>query len=68
MNCNPIWSRFGKADLSQISSVLIAVPFVGHWRDVTWPDDWTSATADGKRSAQFEHTVVITETGKIFGL
>lgn len=36
---------------------------LGHWRDVTWPDDWTSATADGKRSAQFEHTVVITETG-----
>ena len=35
----------------------------GGWRDVTWPDDWTSSTADGKLSAQFEHQVVVTETG-----
>ena len=35
----------------------------GSWRDVMWPDDWTSTTADGKRSAQFEHTVLVTETG-----
>lgn len=36
---------------------------LGVWQDVTWPDGWTSTTADGKRSAQFEHTVVVTETG-----
>ena len=36
---------------------------VGNWRDTTWPDDWTSATIDGKRSAQFEQTMVVTETG-----
>jgi methionyl aminopeptidase len=35
----------------------------GTWRDVTWPDDWTAVTQDGKRSAQFEHTLVVTETG-----
>merc|ERR1712086_1052570 len=35
----------------------------GTWQDVTWPDDWTAVTADGKRSAQFEHTMVVTETG-----
>jgi hypothetical protein len=29
----------------------------------TWPDQWTAVTKDGKRSAQFEHTLVITETG-----
>ena len=28
-----------------------------------WPDDWTSATADGKRSAQFEETLLVTDTG-----
>lgn len=28
----------------------------GSWRDVTWPDDWTAAKEDGKRSAQFEQT------------
>lgn len=35
----------------------------GSHRDKTWPDGWTSATEDGKRSAQFEHTLVITPTG-----
>ncbi|THH32117.1 hypothetical protein EUX98_g2060 [Antrodiella citrinella] len=28
-----------------------------------WPDDWTAATSNGKRSAQFEETLLITETG-----
>jgi hypothetical protein len=36
---------------------------VGTWRDQTWPDGWTSSTADGKRSAQFEHTLVVTASG-----
>lgn len=35
----------------------------GTWHDVSWPDDWTISTRDGKRSAQFEHTILITETG-----
>jgi len=35
----------------------------GIWKDVTWNDKWTSCTADGQRSAQFEHTLLITETG-----
>ena len=35
----------------------------GTWKDVLWPDEWTSCTADGKRSAQFEHTLLITEDG-----
>jgi len=28
-----------------------------------WNDGWTAVTADGKRTAQFEHTVLVTETG-----
>ncbi|MFK0074479.1 MULTISPECIES: type I methionyl aminopeptidase [Arthrobacter] len=28
-----------------------------------WPDDWTVLTRDRKRTAQFEHTLVVTETG-----
>jgi methionyl aminopeptidase len=35
----------------------------GDWHDVLWPDGWTSVTKDGKRSAQFEHTLLVTETG-----
>jgi methionyl aminopeptidase len=29
----------------------------------TLKDKWTIVTADGKRSAHFEHTVAITDTG-----
>ncbi|XP_021802971.1 methionine aminopeptidase 1A-like [Prunus avium] len=32
----------------------------GVWRDRMWPDGWTDVTADGKRSAQFEHTLLVT--------
>ncbi|MDT0264845.1 type I methionyl aminopeptidase [Streptomyces sp. DSM 44915] len=28
-----------------------------------WPDEWTVVTRDGRRSAQFEHTLVVTESG-----
>ncbi|PVU83854.1 type I methionyl aminopeptidase [Cellulomonas sp. WB94] len=30
---------------------------------VSWDDGWTVLTADGSRSAQFEHTLVVTDTG-----
>ncbi|RIB22999.1 peptidase M24, structural domain-containing protein [Gigaspora rosea] len=36
---------------------------LGIWRDRHWPDNWTAVTEDGKRSAQFEHTLLVTETG-----
>ncbi|KAF7721451.1 Methionine aminopeptidase 1 [Apophysomyces ossiformis] len=35
----------------------------GAWQDHLWPDNWTATTKDGKRSAQFEHTLLVTETG-----
>ena len=35
----------------------------GRSSDQTWPDNWTSVTRDGKRSAQFEHTMLVTENG-----
>ena len=28
-----------------------------------WDDDWTAVTVDGRRSAQFEHTIVVTDDG-----
>jgi methionyl aminopeptidase len=36
---------------------------LGTWRHVMWDDDWTALTADGKRTAQFEHTVLVTDDG-----
>lgn len=31
--------------------------------DPTWDDGWTVVSSDRSRSAQFEHTIVVTETG-----
>jgi methionyl aminopeptidase len=36
---------------------------LGTWQHKMWDDEWTAVTADGKRTAQFEHTVLVTETG-----
>ncbi|KAM3691381.1 hypothetical protein ACB098_08G011000 [Castanea mollissima] len=30
---------------------------------ITWPDNWTTVTADGSAAAQFEHSILITRTG-----
>ncbi len=35
----------------------------GTWQDLLWDDGWTAVTADGLRSAQFEHTLAVTESG-----
>jgi methionyl aminopeptidase len=36
---------------------------VGSWEVRILDDDWTAVTADGSLSAQFEHTVLVTEAG-----
>lgn len=36
---------------------------LGTHADTTWLDNWTAVTTDGLRSAQFEHTLLVTETG-----
>ena len=28
-----------------------------------WDDDWTAVTKDRSRTAQFEHTLLVTDTG-----
>jgi methionyl aminopeptidase len=35
----------------------------GHYAVMIWKDQWTVATQDHSRSAQFEHTLLITEHG-----
>lgn len=35
----------------------------GTWKDVHWPDGWTAVTKDGKPSAQFEHQLLVGESG-----
>ena len=36
---------------------------MGSMQPVIWPDGWTAVTSDGSRTAQFEHTVLVTDTG-----
>ena len=36
---------------------------MGTWRHIAWDDGWTAVTADGRRTAQFEHTLVVTDEG-----
>jgi methionyl aminopeptidase len=35
----------------------------GTWEDLLWDDGWTAVTADGRRSAQFEQTILVTRSG-----
>lgn len=39
---------------------MIALGKGGH---LMWDDGWTAVTADGRRTAQFEHTLLVTPTG-----
>ena len=36
---------------------------VGSWRERMWDNGWTAVTTDGGRSAQWEHTIVVTDEG-----
>ncbi|MHB8464713.1 MAG: type I methionyl aminopeptidase [Acidimicrobiales bacterium] len=36
---------------------------IGSWRHRLWDDDWTAVTSDHSRTAQFEHTILVTEDG-----
>jgi len=39
---------------------------MGSIRDVMWNDNWTVVIADGGLSPQFEHSLLITESGVEF--
>ena len=34
---------------------------LGSWEEAHWNDDWTVVTKDLRRTAQFEHTMLVTE-------
>ena len=36
---------------------------MGSWKVRVWDDGWTAVTADRRRTAQFEHTLVVTDEG-----
>jgi len=61
----PHYSKNKAVGVMKPGHVFTIEPMIneGTWQDDTWPDDWTAVTADGKRSAQFEQTMVVTEDG-----
>jgi methionyl aminopeptidase len=52
-------------DIMEIGMVFTIEPMLtlGTHEWTMWPDGWTVATKDHSITAQFEHTIVITETG-----
>ena len=36
---------------------------LGAWEHELWDDGWTAVTVDRRRTAQFEHTLVVTADG-----
>lgn len=67
-HCAPNIPHYGRnkaVGVMKAGQIFTIEPMInaGVWRDRMWPDGWTAVTADGKRSAQFEHTLLVTETG-----
>eukprot|EP00966_Prymnesium_polylepis_P309931 7160985-Prymnesium_polylepis.1 len=49
----------------QVGNVFTIEPMIceGTFQHIMWNDAWTATTKDGRRSAQFEHTLLVTPTG-----
>ncbi|XP_074567222.1 methionine aminopeptidase 1D, chloroplastic/mitochondrial-like [Curcuma longa] len=56
---NREWGRMQLGQTFTIEPMLT----IGSTKPVIWDDKWTAVTEDGSLSAQFEHTVLITENG-----
>ena len=61
----PHYSRNKAVGTMKEGHVFTIEPMInqGDYKDVTWPDGWTAVTKDGKRSAQYEHTMAVTKDG-----
>ena len=61
----PHFGQRGKGKRIRPGMVFTIEPMIneGTWEAVVLDDGWTAITKDGKLSAQFEHTLAVTETG-----
>jgi len=61
----PNYGAAGKGPILKVGMTLAIEPMVnvGLSGVKVLDDGWTAVTVDGKRSAHFEHTIVITENG-----
>jgi methionyl aminopeptidase len=61
----PHYGKNKAKGIMKVGHVFTIEPMInlGTYADITWDDQWTAVTKDGKRSSQFEHTILVTETG-----
>jgi methionyl aminopeptidase len=61
----PHYGKPGRGDplLPGMTFTIEPMINVGDWRCLLLEDGWTAVTADGSLSAQFEHTITVTEAG-----
>jgi methionyl aminopeptidase len=59
------YGKWGKGERLKPGMTFTIEPMVnlGSWEVDVLDDDWTAVTADGSLSAQFEHTVLVTDSG-----
>ncbi|KAI0979986.1 hypothetical protein GJ496_010781 [Pomphorhynchus laevis] len=67
-HCQPTVPHYAKnkaVGVMKAGHVFTIEPMIneGSYTDGIWPDQWTAVTMDGKRSSQFEHTLLVTENG-----
>jgi len=68
-HCSPTVLHYRNMDFMQgkmqVGQTFTIEPMLteGSTRPRFWPDEWTAVTADGGLSAQYEHTLLITEGG-----
>jgi methionyl aminopeptidase len=61
----PHYGKAGKGKRLRPGMVFTIEPMIneGTWEAILLDDGWTAITKDGKLSAQFEHTIAVTEDG-----
>jgi methionyl aminopeptidase len=59
------YGKPGTGDLISPGMTFTVEPMInlGHWKSEIQSDGWTAVTVDGSLSAQFEHTLLVTESG-----
>jgi len=62
---NVIHARNNEPGTMQVGHTFTIEPMIceGVEKHILWRDGWTATTKDGKRSAQFEHTLLVTPDG-----
>lgn len=62
----PHYAKNKAKGIMKVGHVFTIEPMINlgkNYQDLTWDDNWTAVTVDGMRSSQFEHTLLVTESG-----